>query len=339
MALVVGNARYTNSILSGNIAKQPCITDHDILRVLTDTSKSVLNPSNPYVVHGLTSAYYVFPNTAVPIPPTKLLAAQAEIPDLPKPAQNYVDATVGTMVYVKGGSFIMGCKDELDTECYQVEKPAHAVRVSDFYIGETEVTQKQWRAVMGGDPPNLAFPGCDDCPVENVSWNDVQDFLSKLNARSGGAHYRLPTEAEWEYAARGGPYTHEYKYAGSNTVYEVAWFWENSGEKMLSGDWDYEKLKANNCRTQRVKTKRPNELGLYDMSGNVWEWCTDCWRYNYKGHPIDGSAWTSGECDGRVLRGGSWDYGSRHVRVSNRDVYFPNHRNNDFGFRLATTAP
>jgi len=327
-----------NSLFTGSLLKHLRTPGYDIEQVFKETRKDVLNSSGgkqrPYVVQDLTSTFYFFPNTTATTPPNPLPTTTGAGPILPKP-ETYTDPIVGTMVHVKGGTFTMGCQDGRDTECYEWEKPAHTVRVSDFYIGETEVTQKQWRAVMGSDPSY--FKDCDDCPVEQVSWNDIQDFLSKLNARSG--RYRLPTEAEWEYAARGGAYSHGYKYAGSNTVYEVAWFWENSGEKMLSGDWDYEKLKANNCRTQRVKTKRRNELGLYDMSGNVYEWCADCWHDTYEGHPTDGSAWTSGSCDRRVLRGGSWFDGSRNVRVSIRYVLNPDVRLNVDGFRLARTAP
>jgi formylglycine-generating enzyme required for sulfatase activity len=191
---------------------------------------------------------------------------------------------------------------------------------SDFYIGETEVTQKQWRAVMGNNPSS--FKDCDDCPVERVSWNDIQDFLSKLNARSGSGRYRLPTEAEWEYAARGGAYSRNYAYVGSNDADRVAWYDKNSGSK-----------------THPVKGKDRNELGLYDMSGNVREWCADCWHGTYEGHPTDGSAWTLGDCKYRVLRGGSWSYGSRYVRVSLRNGNDPVLRSDDYGFRLARTAP
>jgi formylglycine-generating enzyme required for sulfatase activity len=215
----------------------------------------------------------------------------------------------------------MGCQDGRDTECYEPEKPAHTVRVSDFYIGETEVTQKQWRAVMGNNPSS--FKDCDDCPVESVSWNDIQDFISKLNARSGSSRYRLPTEAEWEYAARGGALSRGYGYAGSNDADRVAWYNKNSGKK-----------------TRPVKGKDRNELGLYDMSGNVWEWCADCWHDDYTGHPTDGSAWTSGSCDRRVLRGGSWDNGIFwNVRVSFRNDSYPDNWDNSNGFRLARTAP
>ena len=152
-----------------------------------------------------------------------------------------------TMVKVDGGTFTMGATPEQGSDAYGDQKPAHQVKLSDYYIGETEVTQELWQAVMGSNPSN--FKG-SNLPVEEVSWNDGQKF-------------RLPTEAEWEYAARGGAKSRGYKYSGSNNIGDVAWYIDNSGFK-----------------THSVKTKSPNELGLYDMSGNVWEWCQD-WYDSY----------------------------------------------------------
>ena len=178
-------------------------------------------------------------------------------------------------------------------------------------MGKYEVTQKQWKAVMGNNPSN--WKG-DNLPVENVSWNDVQKFIKKLNAKTGG-HFRLPTEAEWEYAARGGAKSRGYKYAGSNDAGSVGWYSNNSGAK-----------------THPVGQKKPNELGLYDMSGNVWEWCQD-WKGSYSS-----SAQTNpkGPSSGsyRVDRGGSWSDGARHVRVANRDYSSPSYLLNSLGFRL-----
>ena len=220
------------------------------------------------------------------------------------------------MVPVRGGTFTMGCTPEQGSDCYDSEKPAHQVTVSDFYIGKYEVTQKEWREVMGSDPSN--FKNCDNCPVEQVSWNDVQEFLSKLNAKTGKS-YRLPTEAEWEYAARGGTTSRGYKYAGSNSLDEVAWYTDNSGSK-----------------THPVGQKKANELGLYDMSGNVWEWCADDWHGSYSGAPSTGRAWIdSPRASSRVGRGGSWFGGTRGCRVSYRTNFTPLFRDNRLGFRLA----
>lgn len=231
------------------------------------------------------------------------------------------------MVSVRGGSFTMGCKDaERDGDCDEWEKPPRDVRVSNFAIGRYEVTQAQWRAVMGSDPPELHNKGCDECPVERVSWDDIQAFLQKLNALTG-KRYRLPTEAEWEYAARGGNQSKGYLYSGSNTIDEVAWY---DGNYSKGNTFGVEKT------TRPVGTKKPNELGLYDMSGNVWEWCADDWHDNYTGAPADGSAWVdSPRGSYRVLRGGSWLNPARLCRVAFRYDYAPAHRYSHVGFRLA----
>ena len=190
---------------------------------------------------------------------------------------------------------------------------------SPFYIGETEVTQELWQAVMGNNPSN--FKGYN-LPVEYVSWNDCKEFLSILNILTG-KNFRLPKEKEWEYAAKGGNKSHGYEYSSSNTVDDVAWYWKNSGDHYLSGtdvDWNWDKIKNNNGRTHPVKTKKPNELGIYDMSGNVWEWCEDFYD-------------SSGSY--RVFRGGSWYDGAWYCRVSCRGNSAPSNRVNNLGLRLA----
>ena len=159
------------------------------------------------------------------------------------------------------------------------EKPIHTVTVSDFYIGKYEVTQKEWKAIMGSNPSN--FKG-DDLPVEKVSWNDIQDYLQKLNAKTG-QHYRLPTEAEWEYAARGGNKSNNYEYSGSNNIDNVAWYDRNSG-----------------YQTHRVGTKQANELGIYDMSGNVMEWCDPSEPSADGEYPLRGGAFLTGPADSEV---------------------------------------
>lgn len=224
------------------------------------------------------------------------------------------------MVFVQGGTFMMG-SDEKDA--YSTEKPQHKVTVPSFYIGKYEVTQKQWREVMGKDPDKLSFKGCDDCPVEGVNWDDIQDFLAALNKKfphSSGRAYRLPSEAEWEYAARGGvaAMKNNYIYAGSNNIDEVAWYYDTNSEQ----------------KTHPVGKKKPNSLGIYDMSGNVWEWCQDTWHKDYNGAPDNGSAWEGKDTSRRVLRGGSWGNGSNDCRVSDRDNDRPDYRNDDLGFRF-----
>ena len=218
-----------------------------------------------------------------------------------------------TMVAVSGGTFQMGGTSEQGGDASGSEKPVHSVTLSDYYIGEMEVSQALWKAVMGSNPSY--FTG-DNLPVENVRYNEiVNEFLPKLN-RLTGKIFRLPTEAEWEYASRGGSKSKGYKYSGSNTISDVAWYDDNSGHK-----------------THTVGTRQPNELGLYDMSGNVWEWCSD-WIGSYgsgtqtnpKG-PVSGSD--------RVYRGGSYFYGAYYCRVSNRLCDVPHYRDDDLGFRLA----
>ena len=217
------------------------------------------------------------------------------------------------MVRVAGGTFQMGATSEQGSDAFDWEKPVHSVTLSDYYIGQTEVTQELWQAVMGSNPSR--FKGDNQRPVEKVSWDDCQEFIEKLN-RLTGKNFRLPTEAEWEYAARGGNKSRGYKYSGSNNPDAVAWYSKNSG---------YE--------THPVAQKQSNESGLYDMSGNVWEWCYD-WYGKYKSNSQTNP---TGSSTGsyRVLRGGSWFYYARSVRVSDRLNGEADYRNSEFGFRLA----
>ncbi len=217
-----------------------------------------------------------------------------------------------TMRLVEGGTFQMGATSEQGSDADRDEKPVHSVTLSDYYIGETEVTQALWKAVMGSNPSN--FKG-DNLPVEQVSWNDCQKFIRKLNQKTG-KNFRLPTEAEWEYAARGGKKSKGYKYAGSNSIGNIAWYDVNSGSK-----------------THPVKGKAANELGLYDMSGNVWEWCQDWYRDYSSGSLSNPTGPSTGSY--RVLRGGGWRNRARICRVSNRDSSLPDYRSGSYGFRLA----
>ena len=185
-----------------------------------------------------------------------------------------------------------------------------------YYLGETEVTQAQWRAVMGNNPSR--FQG-DSRPVEQVSWNDAMEFCKKLNESGkapAGWKFMLPTEAQWEFAARGGNRSRGYTYSGSNDVGDVAWYTRNSGNE-----------------THAVRQKGANELGLYDMSGNVWEWCLDvtgCYRSGAVTDPQgpDSGSW-------RVARGGSWIHDAQHCRSARRPGSDPGNRRYNFGFRLA----
>ena len=214
-----------------------------------------------------------------------------------------------TMIPVEGGTFQMGSND---SDAYSDEQPVHQVTLSSFSIGETEVTQELWQAVMGSNPSYLKV---SKLPVEQVSWNDCQTFITKLNQMTGKT-FRLPTEAEWEYAARGGNKSQGYIFSGSNTIGDVAWYTSNSGST-----------------THEVATKAANELGIYDMSGNVWEWCQD-WYGDYSGgSQTNPTGPTSGSI--RVKRGGSWYLIARGCRVSNRNLITPTSTGYDLGFRLA----
>ena len=235
------------------------------------------------------------------------------------------------MVFVKGGTFMMGCTPEQGNDCEDDEKPSHLVTLNDFYIGKYEVTQKQWREITGMDVrqqrdiEDAGFPlyGIgDNYPMYYVNWYDAQDFIEKLNERTG-KKYRLPTEAEWEYAARGGDQSRRFKYSGSDTLDEVAWYYENSGE---SGG-------VSNPVTHPVGRKKANELGLHDMSGNVWEWVSDMYG-NYNDGPQTNPA---GPDTGWLyaLRGGSWLYNARPERVSLRGSAGQSNRSGHIGFRLA----
>ena len=185
--------------------------------------------------------------------------------------------------------------------------------LSSYSIGETEVTQALWQAVMGSNPSE--YKGTQK-PVEQVSWNDCQEFIQKLNQLTG-RRFRLPTEAEWEYAARGGSKSRGYKYSGSNNIDDVAWYTTTTNDK----------------GTRNVKTKQANELGLYDMSGNVWEWCQDRYGNYSSGAQTNPTGAMRGSL--RVYRGGSWFSRARHCRVANRDDYTPGYRNFNLGLRLA----
>ena len=215
------------------------------------------------------------------------------------------------MIRVEGGTFQMGATSEMKKPSEE-EKPVHSVTLSTYYIGETEVTQALWQAVMGSNPSH--FNGGGNLPVEDVSWDDCQEFISKLNQLTGMT-FSLPTEAQWEYAARGGNKSRHTKYSGSKNIKEVAWYDGNSGSK-----------------THPVGQKQSNELGLYDMSGNVWEWCSDWYELYSDGSQTNPTGPDSGFH--RVLRGGSW-YSSRYCRSSYRYGGRPSYRLHTFGFRLA----
>jgi len=211
------------------------------------------------------------------------------------------------MIWVEGGTFIMGCTEEQGDDCFSDEKPIHQVTLSGFYISKYPVTQKEWVLAMG---TNSSLYIGDEFPFDYTTWEHTQKYIAQLNAYTG-KNYRLPTEAEWEYAARGGNKSEGYKYSGSNNFDDVAWHVGNAG---FYG-------------TRPVGKKLPNELGIYDMSGNVWEWCSD-W---YGEYPNDSQA---NPISTRVIRGGSWSISPLYSRVSSRMSWAPETIVAGGGFRL-----
>lgn len=248
-----------------------------------------------------------------------------------------------TFVLIPTGNFMMG-SDSGSSD----EKPVHEVGIrGELYVGRYEVTQAEWRAVMGTtieqqrDKANPSWPlrgEGDNYPMYYVSWNEAQEFVRRLNERNDGFIYRLPTEAEWEFACRAGTTA---DYYGSLDL--IAWYANNSGQQnidaaeLLKKDpKNYVKrIIDNGNQAHPVGQKQPNAFGLYDMNGNVWEWCEDWYHWTYAGAPNNGSAWVSGgEQQYRVLRGGSWDFNATLVRSTNRYWLTPDLRNNYFGFRI-----
>lgn len=241
-------------------------------------------------------------------------------------SMQYTDSTIVvkvkgasfTMVKVEGGTFEMGATQEQGTDDPDAEEyPVHTVHVSTFYICQTEVTQELWFAVMGENPSLM--PGDKRRPVDCVKWDMCQEFIAALNEQlEHRLELRMPTEAEWEFAARGGNRSRHYKYAGSNNPDEVAWYEANSDQT-----------------THPVGTKKPNELGIYDMSGNLWEWCQD-WQGAYlpdeQTDPVGPEEGTH-----RVMRGGSWTYDQSFCRVSRRNYISNVIRASNCGLRLAMT--
>lgn len=209
------------------------------------------------------------------------------------------------MQALPAGSFQMGAAMPPNTT------PVHAVNVRAFAIGKYEVTQGEWKAIMGSNPSKA---NCgDSCPVERVNWHEAQEFVKRLSAKTGKS-YRLPTEAEWEYACRAGE---SHDFCGGNDPAKLAWVGDEYGSPHVVGQ------------------KQANAWGLHDMSGNVWEWTQDCTHENYQGAPADGSAWeAAGECNSRILRGGSWLSGPQYSRATLRFGFSPKFRAGDFGLRV-----
>ena len=249
------------------------------------------------------------------------------VPLEPELQEDYTETAFGIkldMVYVKGGEFKMGATPEQLDDADDVEYPVHTVTLDSYHIGRYEVTQGQWEAVMGTSleeqralstlDEGIAGEGAD-YPMYFVSWNEAREFCRKLSEKTG-KKYVLPTEAQWEYAARGGKKSKGYKYSGSNDIDEVAWYQYNSDNE-----------------THRVGTKKANELGLYDMSGNVWERCSDWWAYYVEDDTDNPQGPVSGSY--HVIRGGGWGINAWSCRVSYRSDVYPGNRGSYLGFRVA----
>ena len=241
-------------------------------------------------------------------------------PDEPEAQEFTVGDVTFAMVPVEGGTFMMGATSEQGSDANSRELPVHQVTLSSYYIGQTEVTQALWQAVMGDNPSYFHGP---ELPVEHISWDDCQAFITQLN-RLTGCTFRLPTEAEWEFAARGGNESQGYKYAGGNDPASVAWYSYNDSWE-LRGTGYY--------GTHPVATRLPNELMLHDMSGNVHEWCQD-WYGDYSSEAVTDPTGPAGGT-GRVYRGGSWYFDEWFCRVSFRNQFSPTYRSYGIGMRLA----
>lgn len=235
--------------------------------------------------------------------------AQEEVGEIDNPI---IQSLIDNMVRIEGGSFMMGGTAEQGADVSEFEHPTHEVTLSPFFIGKYEVTQKEWEAIMGKNPSR--FPEANH-PVEQVSYRDCLRFIRKLNKLTG-MKFRLPTEAEWEFAARGGNLSNSYRYAGGDNITEVAWVSENSSNG-----------------TQEVGQKKPNELGLFDMSGNVWEWCSDLLGEYSKTPQTNPKGASRGTF--YVFRGGSWANEPWYCRVSVRYGNLPRIRSVNLGLRLA----
>ena len=238
----------------------------------------------------------------------KKKSKKAEI-ELPSVSQELLDSLAANFVWVTGGKFMMG-----DYAGEADEKPAYEVVVDGFAISKYPVTQRQWTAIMGSSPSE--FKGCDQCPIDMVSWDDAQHFIAILNKLTG-KNYALPTEAEWEYAAKGGLKSQGLRYSGADNIEAVGWYTGNSGR-----------------HPHPVGEKTPNELGLYDMTGNVWEWCRDWYNKNY--YELRESNNPTGPASGaaRVRRGGSWFTQEVSCRTSSRNSVKQDYKDDSGGFRL-----
>ncbi len=249
-----------------------------------------------------------------------------------KELQSFSEGLLSTplkMIAVKGGTFYMGCTNEQAPMCPTDLQPQHQVFVDDFHLAQFEITQSQWKAVMGKNPSS--FKDCDNCPVENVSWLQVNEFIEKLNQKTQKS-YRLPTEAEWEFAARGGIKSLNSLYAGGDRLTQLGNFCDTN----CSLPWKDDQQNDQANTTVPVGEYQPNELGFYDMSGNVWEWCSDWYDTQSAKVTYNPTGPESGRT--KVLRGGSWNSKAGYCQVTGRFQHEPDKSFGYLGFRLAHSA-
>lgn len=309
-----------SSVVKGDVNGDNLVSSVDI----TALYNYLLNNDTSSIINGDQNGDGIISSVDITIIYNILLGN--DTPDTGEITEYTVNGVTFKMVTVQGGTFSMGGTAEQGDDVFNSERPVHQVTLSSFAIGQTEVTQELWQAVMGTNPSafNSTYYGIDlQRPVERVTWNDCQQFIAALNQLTGKT-FRLLTEAEWEYAARGGNKSQGYKYSGSNDINEVALYWGNIQSHSV-GTAGY--------GTQAVATRLPNELGIYDMSGNVLEWCSD-WYGDYSG---EAQTNPTGPESGyrRVLRGGSFARDADVCRVSCRDGWSPTGLFSDVGLRLA----
>jgi formylglycine-generating enzyme required for sulfatase activity len=248
-------------------------------------------------------------------------SSQSSPLSIPQSPQSFTETLSGNirleMVKIPAGSFLMGSPDN-DKSAYGDEKPQHRVNLQEFYLGKYPITQEQYQAIMGNNPSHSHFKDNPKNPVDNVNWNDAQKFCQKLSEKTG-KKYRLPSEAEWEYACRAGTQTCYYFGDNREVLGEYAWYKENSGSK-----------------THPVGQKKPNNWGLCDLHGNVWEWCEDGWHDSYENSPKNGTAWNDNhsQSENRVIRGGSWFNYPRNCRSAFRSCV--DLRYDHFSFRVVS---
>ncbi|MDR1055744.1 MAG: SUMF1/EgtB/PvdO family nonheme iron enzyme [Prevotellaceae bacterium] len=295
------------SLLPDSVSKPPDEERGGSIEFSQDSVSKQTIPSKPHVA----SQPKIIQKKGGNVDVTQVSDSIARVADAINNSNTQAYSAEPELVFVQGGTFTMGCTSEQGDDCDNNSKPAHQVSLSSFYIGKYEVTQAQWKVVMGNNPSK--FKG-DNLPVERVNWDDVQEFIKKLNAATR-KNYRLPTEAEWEFAARGGNKSRAYKYSGGNDLNKVVWYTDNS-----------------KYRTHAVGSKSPNELGIYDMSGNIWEWCGDwygAYSISAQQDPVGASSGSS-----RVIRGGGWSDYAAGCSVAFRYYNNPSNRYNYLGFRM-----